>query len=1170
MRLTHIKLAGFKSFVDPTTIPVPGQLVAVCGPNGCGKSNVIDAVRWVLGESSAKQLRGESMQDVIFNGSTTRKAVSRTAVELVFDNHAGLAAGAWSAYAEISIKRVLTRQGDSSYFINNQAVRRRDITDLFLGTGVGKSGYAIIEQGMISRIIEAKPEELRHFLEEAAGVSKYKERRRETEHRIADTRDNLLRVADIQLELQRQIDKLSSQAGVAQQYQSLQNQITEKQQLLALQRKIDAGAEAEQASLALMQAQTNLDAALACVRETEAQLEILRETHFIASDALHAAQGELYTANAEVARMEQTLLHIKQSRERISAQISQCEQDGNKLNVTQAQIAADLAASLEQQDELNFAVEEAALKVEEASLALPDHEQALHQADAAWQALREQLSELANAQKLLEQQAQFATRNLQTLAQRRNQLDAELQRLAPPQTDSDLPEQISDAQYEIAELELQLEEHTALQQTCDLALQQIRRVAQDAQTELLQSAARETALLEVLVPASTASELDAWLAEQDLQHAAKIIDGLRVEPGWELALEAVLGSRVHGIMAAPPLCAPPASLFMTMPDAEGMTQSAALIAADSASLFSKISNSTPALLLGLQDVLTTVRCVENVEQLLQQQKTLIDGYCLVSKEGHIATRYTLWFFAADRGDGEQRVAGQLARQAELRAVQSQLSELRPRHALIASEVQAQEGAQIELQQAQRTLEDQLQQRKHALQQIEHQWLRQQDSAQQSALRRAEVAAELQLNEQQQMEESQLHEELAQQMTELQQRMAHLQADELQTRSARDGLHQSQNQHSVQVREIERAAQAAAFALQSAEQKIRTLQQRALENQALLSQQAERLAALLQERDLMAEPDFDDQFQAAIGVRAEKERLLAAARDALNQFAQTLREQEANKQQAEQGLEAQREVVNQMRLLEQEARLNFERFSAELTELAINEAELLPQLGRSVKALAAEMARLSQQLASLGPVNLAAMQELAVSQERDAYLKAQASDLEQAMATLSSAIARIDKETRNLLQTTYDAVNANLQELFPALFGGGHAELILTGDEILDAGMSIMAQPPGKKNATIHLLSGGEKALTALSLVFSLFKLNPAPFCLLDEVDAPLDDANTLRFCELVKKMAQHTQFLYISHNKLTMEMAQQLVGVTMQEQGVSRIVAVDIEAALKMREPELI
>jgi chromosome segregation protein len=538
---------------------------------------------------------------------------------------------------------------------------------------------------------------------------------------------------------------------------------------------------------------------------------------------------------------------------------------------------------------------------------------------------------------------------------------------------------------------------------------------------------------------------------------------------------------------------------------------------------------------------------------------------LVTQEGHIATRNTLHYFA-----GKSSESGRLARQAELRNIQDQLLQVQPRFAQVQAQQREQEQRHTDAQQQLRLLQDQLQQRKQALQQCENQYARKQEMTQQAATRHAAISAELADIGQQCGEETLLLEQLSIQLDELQQRAAQLHEVEVSSRAAREGLQQSQSQHSLQVRDMERAAQAAAFALQSTEQKIRSLQQRQQENHGLLSQQEARLALLLQERDSLVEPDFDDQFQAAIGVRAEKDRLLAAARDALNQFAQNLREQEANKQSAEQGLEAQREVVNQMRLLEQEARLNFERFTAELLEMAVDEAAIMPLLGRSVKALLAEISRLNQQLVGLGPVNLAAMQELAASQERQTYLIAQAADLEQAMATLASAIARIDKETRQLLQTTYDTVNSNLQELFPALFGGGHAELILTGDEILDAGMSIMAQPPGKKNATIHLLSGGEKALTALSLVFSLFKLNPAPFCLLDEVDAPLDDANTLRFCELVKKMAQYTQFLYISHNKLTMEMAQQLVGVTMQEQGVSRIVAVDIEQALKMREPELI
>lgn len=1163
MRLTHIKLAGFKSFVDPTTIPVPGHLVAVCGPNGCGKSNVIDAVRWVLGESSAKQLRGESMQDVIFNGSTTRKAVSRAAVELVFDNQAGLAAGAWSSYAEISIKRVLTRQGDSSYFINHQAVRRRDITDLFLGTGVGKSGYAIIEQGMISRIIEAKPEELRHFLEEAAGVSKYKERRRETEHRIADTRDNLSRVADIQLELQAQIDKLSSQASVAQHYQALQQQISEKEQLLALQRKLDAAQAFEAAKLNLLQAQTALDAALAGVRESEAQLEALRESHFIASDALHAAQSELYAANAEVARMEQTLLHQKQSRERLSAQLHQCEQEGQKLSGSLQQITSDLAQQQAQLADLELDVEEAHFKVEEASLALPDQEQALHAADAAWEALRDQVNALVSSQKLIEQQIQFISRNRQSLLSRQTQLNTELQRLAPVAPIEDWAEQIDILQLELAELELQQEDTAAEQLTAQQLCETSKQAIQQLQTEILQYEARESALRDVLLDVENSAEFQAWLTQEKWVELPKIIDCIQVEAGWELAVEAILGARLQGYLANSPLSVPPSQVFVADLDCQlGTTFSLQHI---EQTLLAKVSSSKPELMCALRELLGLVFCVEDLAALNSMQSELQDGMTIVTRQGHIATRHSVFYFA-----GQTSESGRLARQAELRRIEGQLALLQPRSEQASERLGVQELHLEQIQQRLHTQQDQIQQRKQAVLHAENQRIRQQDLAEQAQARHAAIHNELQDIERQSAQEALELEQLSQALAEQQQQLAVLHADEVSTRAARDGLQQSQSQQSVQVREMERAAQAAVFALQTAEQKIRSLQQRQLENEGLLQQQQQRFSFLQQEREALLEPEFDAQFQAAITVRAEKERLLATARDALNQFAQTMRDYEAQKQLAEKALEAQREVVNQMRLVEQEARLNVERFTAELLELAVDEAALLPLLGRSVKALLSEMTRLTQQLSSLGPVNLAAMQELAASQERQVYLTEQATDLEQAMSTLAAAIARIDKETRHLLQTTYDTVNANLQELFPALFGGGHAELILTGDEILDAGMSIMAQPPGKKNATIHLLSGGEKALTALSLVFSLFKLNPAPFCLLDEVDAPLDDANTLRFCELVKKMAQYTQFLYISHNKLTMEMAQQLVGVTMQEQGVSRIVAVDIEQALKMREPELI
>ncbi|WP_284208148.1 chromosome segregation SMC family protein, partial [Chitiniphilus shinanonensis] len=431
MRLTHLKLAGFKSFVDPTTVHVPGQLVAICGPNGCGKSNVIDAVRWVLGESSAKQLRGESMQDVIFNGSGARKPVSRASVELVFDNAAGLAAGQWSQYAEISIKRVLTRQGESSYYINNLQVRRRDITDLFLGTGVGKGGYAIIEQGMISRIIEAKPEELRHFLEEAAGVSKYKERRRETEGRLADTRDNLDRVEDLVQELARQIAKLETQAEVAAEYNRLKDAITEKQNLLALQRKLDAAREVEAARRDIDAAQNALEAQLAELRALEAALEQLREDHFAASDAVHQAQGELYDANAAVARLEQQLLHLKQTRERLTQQLDETRAELGRLDAQDRVAGDELDIWRTRQEEARYAAEESALALDAENERLPELEGVLKAADDEFNRLRERLAAARNTVQLSRQQAQHLERTVAQLRERQQRLLNERAQLAP-------------------------------------------------------------------------------------------------------------------------------------------------------------------------------------------------------------------------------------------------------------------------------------------------------------------------------------------------------------------------------------------------------------------------------------------------------------------------------------------------------------------------------------------------------------------------------------------------------------------------------------------------------------------------------------------------------------------------------------------------------------------
>ncbi|MBE9609505.1 chromosome segregation protein SMC [Chitinilyticum piscinae] len=1163
MRLSHIKLAGFKSFVDPTSIAVPGQLVAVCGPNGCGKSNVIDAVRWVLGESSAKQLRGESMQDVIFNGSTTRKAVSRASVELVFDNSAGTVQSQWGQFTEISIKRVLTRQGESNYCINNQAVRRRDITDLFLGTGVGKGGYAIIGQGMINRIIEASPEELRHFLEEAAGVSKYKERRRETESRLADTRDNLARVEDIRQELERQLDKLAAQAEVASRYQNLRETITEKQNLLALLRKLEAAREAEAARQAIDAAQTALDAQLAQLRAQEARLEELREAHFRASDDVHHAQGHLYDANATVARLEQQLQHLRQTRQRLSQEAQSARDSLQRLDETRRQLAAEMEDWLLRSEEASLRAEETALQAEEEHLRLPELEQAQAELDECFQSLRERHAQARAAAQLARQQAQ-------NHARQRDQLRERLTRLTAEQARTVVPDEGEDDQLELDAARMALEELVLGMQDSESRLQEIREQQQDLRQQHEQarlSLAAQQTRHEVLTGLQTprrAGELDAWLKQQGYAALPALLATLTVEAGYAELIETALGMRLKSLMVdGYPDIPPPDSLLLVRPGRAGALAPEAVAQTGLATLASYVQAHDARWQPVLADWLAPFLVADDLVQALAWQDQLHAAQQILTRDGHSVERHAVHYQVAAAGE-----TGALARQQELAALDAALPQAEETVRLAAMQLSEAGSSllQIEAQlREQRQLENRQRQYVH---QAEREQARRQAEREQASLRMTQLQDELrQLRRQLDDEERALRdcesEAVIQEaaLAPLDEQLENLKLDRVEAETALT-LKRSQ------LREADRQAQEARFAVQSAAQRLAELSRRSEDLVQQQDAQQERLAELLEELAGIDEGDFDVGFQDAVNIRSEKERLLAAARDTLNGIAQQLREVEAARQLVEATLEPAREAVSAARLAEQEARLALERFAQELAEAAADEALLQQKLepGMKVGALVSEIGKLSQAVNALGAVNLAALQELEAAREREGYLQAQSADLYAAMDTLENAIRRIDRETRALLQGTYDAVNGNLQELFPMLFGGGHAELVLTGEEILDAGLQIMAQPPGKKNATIHLLSGGEKALTALSLVFSLFRLNPAPFCLLDEVDAPLDDANTLRFCDLVKKMAERTQFLFISHNRLAMEMAEQLVGVTMQEQGVSRVVAVDIAAALDMRE----
>ncbi|MCE9661591.1 MAG: chromosome segregation protein SMC [Burkholderiales bacterium] len=1169
MRLNSIKLSGFKSFVEPTQFQLPGQLVGVVGPNGCGKSNIIDAVRWVLGESKASELRGESMQDVIFNGSGLRKPVGRASVELVFDNTAGRAGGPWNRFAEIAVKRVLTRDGTSSYYINNQPVRRRDVQDVFLGTGLGPRAYAIIGQGTISRIIESKPEELRFFLEEAAGVSKYKERRRETENRLKDTRENLTRVEDILRELNLNLTKLESQAEVAGRYRTLQQDSTLKQHQLWFLKHRDAAREQERVKAAVVAAAAALESRTADLRHAEAELEAIRQSHYEANDALHAAQGALGEAALDVSRLEERIRYVAEGRERIVRQradlevqhagwlerekVARAERDSVGARIAAAeQAAAGFAARIAE----HAATIDAALAALRAAQAGSDGQREIVAG------VQQQIQVAAAEMRGVDEQAGQAE-------SRRDRLVAEEKGLAPID-----PARLDAARQRSAEAEAAhhaAEARLGEWQERVPALDEARRTLQAAANEEARRhadlAARLGALKALQEKVQIEDKLQPWLARHGLESLPGLWRRVRIEPGWEPALEAALRERLGSLeigrldtVRAFAADAPPARLaFFTTPPAP--IASAHRTLPRLAELL-HLGDSGLTALLG--DWLEGVYTATDLDAALAARSSLTHGEVIMTREGHAVSQFAVSFYAPD-----SQQAGLLARAQEIENLEKQtraqailLDEAKSR--LIRAEAEASDAA--ERLAASRKESANAQSLAHQ-QQVE--LLRLAQLAEQTSQRREQLSGE--------------RAALERAIEELGTRRA---AGEARFEALDAELGVAQERHA----ELDEAARAAERALSAVREEGRSLerqgQEAQFEQRSLVARAAELArsietagqqleanrgsdAALAADLERLTDAEAEGELQAALAKKLERETALGERRSVYDDLSQRLRAADEARLGHEHALQPLRDKVIALQLEEQAAQLGGAQYLEQL-EAAGADREAV---GRGVEegnvrlpGLQGKIDALNREIESLGAVNLAALEELGQARERKGFLDAQNADLSEAMTTLEDAIRKIDLETRDLLATTFEQVNEHFGRMFPTLFGGGTARLVMTGDEILDAGVQVMAQPPGKKNSSIHLLSGGEKALAAIALVFAIFQLNPAPFCLLDEVDAPLDDANTERYARLVTEMSKVTQFLFISHNRIAMEMAEQLIGVTMQEQGVSRIVTVDMPGAMRLAE----
>ncbi|PMR76085.1 chromosome segregation protein SMC [Billgrantia endophytica] len=1163
MRLTSIRLSGFKSFVDPVTVPFDGNMTAIVGPNGCGKSNIIDAVRWVMGESSAKTLRGESMTDVIFNGSTARKPVGLAAIELRFDNSDGGMGGLYAQYAEIAVKRQVSRDGQSAYFFNGQKCRRRDIADLFLGTGLGPRSYAIIGQGMISRLIEARPEELRATLEEAAGISKYKERRRETENRMRRTRENLERLDDIREELDKQLERLRRQAEAARRYQTLKQEEHRLKGELALLRGRALRARQGEEETRVRELETAVEREILGMRQCEARLEEARADHDELAETLEARQARFFETTNAIARLEQTLEHARSREAQLARDLENASRELAELDLLgedDDERLAGLEARLEtvgpEQEALAGQLAELEAMLEEAEPGTEEAEMAFETFNESW---REASREAERAQDRLRELENRLAR-LDTDEQRRRQQQQELPDLAELQARRDeLRERLAEFTLEQESVEArrrQLQEQRDTARAGAASLEQ-EREAQRARRSTLQG---ELSSLDALIQAALTDPDDALathLADHGLGNAPRLGESLEVDSGWEASVSWVLAPWLKARLATPDSFqaatgAPPAELGALSPDTD--------IKVSPRSLAARVRGAGAAAAW-----LAPIRCVEEPRQAWSERHTLAPGESLVTPQG-------LWLgvdWVRHRGEGAGPDALLVSRRrrnevvAELDEVETCLT--------IQDTALAEERERVE--QADQALEAIRQDERRLA--AEHQQLAVQDTGLASRLehlkgRSAELTDEIEALRET-GEETRLAIEQAREQWQLV--MARLE----------EGAERRER--------LERARSEARERLAALRARQRPLnertQQLALEHERLLTERAglaeqqgragdarQRLAArcseLAEALERLREPDEEqrERLDELLHRRERDERDLNEVRGRAAELVERLREDELARQGHERNLDGIRERLQEARMQVQALALKAETQDEQLQELGHDAAALTKTLdpGATESAWQTRLEEVGDRVRRLGAINLAAIEEYDQQAERRDYLEAQQAELNEALETLEKAIRRIDQETRTRFRDTYERVNQGLQSLFPRVFGGGAAWLTLTGEDLLDTGVAIMARPPGKKNSTIHLLSGGEKALTALSLVFAIFQLNPAPFCMLDEVDAPLDDANVGRYAKLVKDMSDSVQFIYITHNKIAMEAAERLMGVTMQEPGVSRLVAVGVEEAAALAE----
>lgn len=1169
MFLKKLKLAGFKSFVDPTTLNFPGKLSAVVGPNGSGKSNIIDAVSWVMGENSMKYLRGEVLTDVIFNGSTARKPVGQASIELVFDNQDGAIGGEYSKYAEISIKRVLTRDSDSTYYLNNSACRRKDILDIFSGTGLGPRSYSIIGQNMVSRFVDSKPDDMRAYLEEAAGISKYKERRRETELRIQHTKDNLARVNDLRSELDRQLSQLKRQASDAERYKTLKEQerVTKSQWYTIQWKQLDA--QLVQYTLNIQQEETAQEAYQSELITVETALEQRRQEQRTASETFQEVQRRYYAVGNEIARIEQDVVHQQERQQQLEGDMKQVSNDWQEASDQLEEVKDELEELTMEITQLEPEWQEAVVASKQAVIDLAQAESSSQSWQTKWDSFHQQTMKVNQQVEVEQARIHHLQQKLQTIKHQQSKIQQEQLAI----NFSELDNEIQGFAKQLQEVEGQLEEYEAQFDEVKQQISTLQSERQQASVQLdqvrseLQKLRGKQASVEALQQAALGQRdlpVLKWLAQHELDKNPRLAQGIEVEKGWELAAEKVLGPYLQAV------CVDQISSVSNKIDdfTEGQLLAFANQSSSTAEMIPGGSSNAQKLLdkvtstLPIHSLLAGIYVVETRQEALDLLPGLNANESVITRDGIWLS--STWFRVSN---DKNPTAGVLQREQELKQLHTSIIELEERQGEVEERLTQQQEQLAQLEQTR----DQLQQTLNQYHARASEVLAQ-HKAKQERLDELKQKAE-QLTEEQEeylLQENQTEAELQKIRTSLEGAQALKDGfdaereDLLTERENARALLQEARQNTDQTKEL---AHQLEIRLQSAKSQQGAQKQTLERMQIQLTSLAERKQSLEKELETVQPlENLKTTLANTLDKHMSIETELNTARGTMETLEQDLDKLDKQRHMVEQGINRVRSSLETLRLDSQSLKLKEEALQEHIKEIGLTLEEVLKDLPPEANAeeWQTECEKLAQRISRLGAINLIAVEEYATCQERKQYLDKQYEDLQSSLMTLENAIAKIDRETRMRFKETFDKINERFKELFPIVFGGGHAALELTDENLLDAGVVVMACPPGKRNSSIHLLSGGEKSMTAIALIFSIFHLNPSPLCLLDEVDAALDDMNVSRFCDLVKKMSERTQFVFISHNKLAIEMAHHLIGVTMHEPGVSRLVSVDVEEAISL------